>query len=116
MHQCIFMYQWVLAVQPKIDQPRMASGLPEKSSMRCLGTALQGKVIRTASEPYPCVVFGLTDSEASRKVFPFGFNLRYSVTLDGPDSISTSLMVLNTSDTVGRCSDPLVFSTPCRGV
>ena len=95
--------------------PQFAARGPYPKHGFCRNSA-EWKVIRTASEPYPCVVFGLTDSEASRKVFPFGFNLRYSVTLDGPDSISTSLMVLNTSDTVGRCSNPPVFSTPCGSV
>ena len=44
--------------------------------------------------PYPCVVLGLTDSEATRAAFPFGFSLRYSVTIDGPESVSTALFVL----------------------
>ena len=54
------------------------------------------KVIRTSSEPYPCVVLGLTDDEGTRSIFPFSFELRYSVTLDGPESLSTSMTVINT--------------------
>ena len=55
-------------------------------------------VVRTSTEPYPCVVLGLSDSEATRAAFPFGFSLRYSVTIDGPESVSTALFVQNTSD------------------
>lgn len=45
-----------------------------------------------------CVVLGLSDSEATRAAFPFGFSLRYSVTIDGPESVSTALFVQNTGD------------------
>jgi len=56
------------------------------------------KIVRTSTEPYPTVVLGLTDDEATRAAWPFPFEVRYSVTLDGPDSVSTSLTVINTSD------------------
>jgi len=56
------------------------------------------KVVRTSTEPYPCVVLGLTDDEATRAAFPFSFELRYSVTLDGPDSVSVSMTVINTGE------------------
>ena len=45
------------------------------------------------------MVLGLSDSEATRAAFPFGFSLRYSVTIDGPESVSTALFVQNTGDT-----------------
>lgn len=43
----------------------------------------------------PCVVLGLSDSAATKEAYPSPFSLRYSVTLDGPNSISTSLTVMN---------------------
>ena len=63
------------------------------------------RVVRTSTEPYPCVVLGLSDDEATREAYPFPFELRYSVTLDGPDSVSTSMTVINTGDA------PLEFTT-----
>ena len=62
-------------------------------------------IVRTSTEPFPSVVFGLTDSEATRKVFPFAFSLRYAVTIDGAQSMSTSLTVMNTGDA------PMEFTT-----
>ena len=56
-------------------------------------------IVRTSIEPFPSVVLGLKESEATRKSgFDFPFNLRYAVTLDGPQSLSTSLTVMNTGD------------------
>lgn len=46
------------------------------------------KIIRTSTEPYPCVVLGLSDSAATREKWPFGFQLCYTVTLDGPQTLS----------------------------
>ena len=42
-------------------------------------------------------MLGLSDTETTRKAFPFPFTLRYSITIDGPQSLSTSLTVMNTS-------------------
>jgi len=61
-------------------------------------TSAEWTVVRTSTDPYPCVVLGLSDSEATKKVWPFSFNLRYAVTIDGPQTLSTSLTVINTGD------------------
>ena len=63
------------------------------------------EVVRTSTDPFPCVVLGLADSEATRAEFPSAFRLQYSVTLDGPESVSTALTVINPSD------EPLQFTT-----
>ena len=55
-------------------------------------------VVRTSTEPYPCVVLGLKEDDATLKAFPFKFELRYAVTLDGPDSVSMALTVINTGE------------------
>ena len=62
-----------------------------------LGRASCPKYVPRCFDPR-CVVLGLSDSEATRAAFPFGFSLRYSVTIDGPESVSTALFVQNTSD------------------
>jgi len=63
------------------------------------------KIVRTSTEPYPSVVLGLSDTEASRKLWPFPFKLTYSVTLDSDASISVSLSVINSGE------QPLEFTT-----
>ena len=62
-------------------------------------------VVRTSTEPYPCVVLGLTDSPATKELWPFAFKLRYSVTLDSDASLSMSLAVMNSGD------QPIEFTT-----
>lgn len=62
-------------------------------------------IVRQSTEPYPSVVLGLDDDEATRKVWPFPFQLRYSVTLDSPDSVSVSMTVLNSGE------EPMEFTT-----
>jgi len=62
-------------------------------------------IVRTSTEPFPCVVLGLDDDEATRAAWPFPFQLRYSVTLDGPDQVSVSMTVLNSGDA------PMEFTT-----
>ena len=62
-------------------------------------------MLRTSTDPFPCVVFELSDDEESRTLFPSPFKLQYSVSLDGPDSVSTALSVLNTG------AEPLKFTT-----
>mmetsp|Transcript_382 Transcript_382/g.693 ORF Transcript_382/g.693 Transcript_382/m.693 type:complete len:290 (-) Transcript_382:349-1218(-) len=53
-------------------------------------------VLRTSTEPFPCVVLELKDDEQTRAAFPFGgWTLTYAVTLDSPTSITTSMSVLN---------------------
>lgn len=53
------------------------------------------KVLRSSSDPFPCVVLTLKDTEATRKSYPFPFTLQYCVSLDGPDSINVSLTAYN---------------------
>lgn len=48
-------------------------------------------MVRTSTTPFPCIVLGLTGEHGGTS-----FSLRYSVTLDGAESCSTSMMVLNT--------------------
>jgi len=55
-------------------------------------------VVRTSMDPYPCVVLGLKDSDATRALWPFPFSLRYAVTLEGDSSLSTSLSVSNSGE------------------
>ena len=52
-------------------------------------------VVRTSTEPFPCVVLGLSSSDATKAAWPFDFSLRYAVTIDGPQSLSTSLTITN---------------------
>ena len=54
--------------------------------------------MRTTEAPFPCVVFGLADDEATKADYPHSFSLRYSVTLDGPNSVSTAMQVQNTGE------------------
>ena len=70
-------------------------------------TSSEWKVVRTSTEPYPTVVFALSDSDATRAVWPSPFNLRYSVTLDGPQTLSTSLTVMNTGEEAFTCTGAL---------
>ena len=50
-------------------------------------------MVRTSKEPYPCIVLGLKGEHGGTS-----FSLRYSVTLDSAESVSTSMMVLNTGE------------------
>ena len=75
--------------------PQFAAKGPYQKHGFCRNSA-EWTVVRTSLEPYPCVVLGLSDSESTRAVWPFPFTLRYSVTLDGESSLSTSLTVMNT--------------------
>ena len=77
--------------------PQFADRGPLPKHGLCRNSA-EWQVVRTSSEPYPCVVLGLSDTEATRAAYPSSFSLRYSVTLDGPESLSTALMVQNTGD------------------
>jgi glucose-6-phosphate 1-epimerase len=63
------------------------------------------RVLRTSTDPFPCVVLELCDDEETRAVFPPAFKLQYSVSLDGPNSVSTALAVINTGP------EPLQFTT-----
>ncbi|KAL3900985.1 MAG: hypothetical protein SGPRY_012358 [Prymnesium sp.] len=68
-------------------------------------TSSKWRIVRTSTEPHPCVVLGLSSDEETLASFPFPFELRYSVTLDGPSSVSVSLTVINTG------ADTLEFTT-----
>jgi len=75
--------------------------LPKHGFVR---TSDKWRVLRTSTEPYPCVVLELVDDDETRRLFPQPFKLQYSVTLDGPSSISMALSVLNTG------TEPLSFT------
>ena len=60
-------------------------------------TSSEWTVLRTNVDPFPCVVLELKDSEATRAAWPFPFKLHYAVTLDGAQTLSTSMTVLNPS-------------------
>lgn len=62
-------------------------------------------VVRTSDDPFPSVVLGLADSEATRASYPSAFRLRYSVSLESDMSVSTSLSVMNAGN------EPLEFTT-----
>jgi len=63
------------------------------------------KVVRTATEPFPSVVLGLTDDETTLAEYPSKFSLTYSVALESATSISVSMTVSNPG------TDPLSFTT-----
>ena len=85
--------------------PQFAAKGPYAKHGFCRNSA-EWTVVRTSTEPYPCVVLGLVDSATSKAQFPSPFALRYSVTLDSEASVSTSLTVMNTSP-----DQPLEFTT-----
>jgi len=77
--------------------PQFAAKGPYQKHGFCRNSA-EWTVVRTSTDPYPCVVLGLVDSEATRALWPFPFTLRYSVTLDSESSLSTALTVINSGE------------------
>ena len=77
--------------------PQFAARGPGGKHGFCRNSA-KWTVVRTSEAPFPCVVFGLADDEATKADYPHSFSLRYSVTLDGPNSVSTAMQVQNTGE------------------
>ena len=68
-------------------------------------------MVRTSKEPYPCIVLGLTGEHGGTS-----FSIRYSVTLDGAESLSTSMMVLNTGAAELKFTGALHTYLACENV
>lgn len=94
---------WELKDIPKLSSSTAAASGAEKSSDASVSSATSSVAIDDGDAESCSVTFVLTDSESTRKSWPYTFRLEYTVTVSRDNSLVTGLSIHNTGSDAFKC-------------